>query len=431
MEDLTTTNTKTIDWKAWWSFALVSVIFFHITASTFTSLGIALPFMIEELAWSWSDAGIGFSVLAFMVGITGQVPAWTIQFFGTGATFAMGGVIMAIGFGLLATSTGIHQYFIGAGLAGIGYTLCAIVPGVAVINRCLPHRRSIAIGAYMTIGGLGGVAGPMIVTNVVAMTGSWRMHWWSMAVVSIVLVVLAIITFGGSRDANSDDAQAEKHDEEKHSENVATTDSDWRLRDVLRTPQYYVIVAAMTMTLFIGVTTNSWAPTHMATLGIAAGVAAGAMSAHAFVNAFSRAFGGMLATRVDPKWLLVSALTAEAIGMIALSLADNMIAIVIFAFAEGYGFGMCMFATTMLLVNYYGPKEAPKTIGTMYMITTPAAIGPFLGGVFGQIWGGFAGLFRVCAAVLLVCLVFTALMKPPHASANKKSVGAPSQARSD
>ncbi len=413
MGDLTNTGDSSIDWNGWWKFTLVSLIFFHLTASTFTSLGVALPFMIDELSWSWSYAGLGFSMLAFMVGITGRLPAWTMQRFGTGATFGIGGLILASGLGLLGFSTSLAEYFVGAALAGLGSTLCGIVPGVAVINHALPHRRSFAIGAYMTIGGLGGVAGPLIVTTVVAMTGSWRWHWWSVALANIVLVLLAVLTFGAKRQASPDSAPAVKPETEKHTQRVHATVRAWRLQDALRTPQYYVIVAAWTMTLFGGVTTNSWAVTHMGNLGISITIAAGALSAHAFVNAFSRAFGGALATWIDPKWLLVSALAAEIMGMLALASADNMVTIILFAFGEGYGFGMCMFATTILLVNYYGPKEAPKTMGTMHMISTLAMIGPVLGGVIGDTFGGFSGLFRVYAVILFGCLVAAALMKPP------------------
>ena len=138
-----------------------------------------------------------------------------------------------------------------------------------------------------------------------------------------------------------------------------------------------------------------------------------ALSIHAFINAFSRAFGGALATWVDPKWLLVSALAAETMGMIALSMADNVVAIALFTLGEGYGFGMCLFATAILLVNYYGPKEAPKTMGTMHLITTVAMLGPVVGGFVADAFGGFAGLFRTYAVVLLICLIAVAMMRPP------------------
>ena len=405
-------SSSSVAWQGWMKFALVSLIFFQITAATFTSLGVALPFMIKDLTWSLSSAGLGFSVLSFMVGIAGRIPSWTLRKFGTRATYGIGGAIMTAGFVLLALTTGLNQYLAGAALAGLGYTLCAIVPGVAVINQWLPHKRSFAIGAYMMIGGLGGVAGPLIVTSVVLSTQSWRMHWWLMAASIAVLATLAIISLRSRPDHHADESTMALP-AEKHSSSVYSTQFEWHFGDVLRTPQYYVIVAAMTITLVGGVTTNSWAVTHMGNLGVVIAVAAGALSAQAFINSSSRAFGGILAARIDPKWLLVSGLIGEIIGMLALGTADNMTMMVLFAVGEGYGFGMCLFSTTILLVNYYGPKEAPKTLGTMHLITTVAMVGPVLGGIVADKVGGFAEVFRTYAVLMAICLIAVVLMRPP------------------
>jgi MFS family permease len=399
-------------WQNWAKFALVSLIYFQITASTFTSLGVALPFMVEDLEWSWSNAGLGFSVLAFMVGIAGRLPSWTLRRFGVRATFASGGALMTSGFVLLASTTDLKQYFIGAGLAGLGFTLSAIVPGVAVINHLLPHRRSLAIGMYMMIGGLGGVAGPLMVTSVVAVSGSWRMHWWIMAALIAGLALMAIVFLRIHKENEVDHSEADLG-AEKHSDRVYMTKVEWPFSHVLRTPQFYIIAAAMTMTLFGGVTTNSWAVTHMGNMGVAVGIAAGALSVQALVNSMSRAVGGVLATRLDPKWLLAAGLIGEITGMIALSIADSPVTIAIFAIGEGFGFGMCLFAATILLVNYYGPKESPKTMGTMHLITTLAMLGPFLGGYIADQSGGFADVFIAYAIAMTICLIAVILMRPP------------------
>ena len=85
---------------------------------------------------------------------------------------------------------------------------------------------------------------------------------------------------------------------------------------------------------------------------------------------------------------------------------------------------MCLFSTTILLVNYYGPKEAPKTLGTMHLITTIATLGPVLAGYVADNLGGFAGVFRTYAVVLAICLVAVALMRPPvlHTATPEQSV---------
>lgn len=401
--------------RRWLPFAIVSALFFHITGSTFTSLGVVLPFMIDDMAWNGSEAGAGFSLLALMVGLASTLPAWTLRKFGIRATFGIGGLIMASGFALLALSDGLNQYYIAMGLLGVGYTLCCMVPAIHVINNWLPDRRSFAIGLYMTIGGLGGVAGPMIVTSIIGASDSWRVHWWAMAAASLFLgLVAALFVRGQPPGMRTDGQRATPPREEKRSHRVFKAESDWQFRELVRTPQFHVIVASLTITLLCGLTANSWAVTHMVSLGIPLTMAAGALSAHAAINSLSRALGGVLGTRIDPKWLLVSGLAAEIVGMLALSVADNPAAIVIFALCEGYGFGMCLFATTVLLVNYFGASDTPESLGTMNLITTVAMVGPVLAGFISDTFGSFAGAFQGYSVILFIILVAAIAMKPPQ-----------------
>ena len=400
--------------KRWWMFALASAFFFFITAATFSSLGVVLPYMIEEFSWSWSQAGTGFSLLALLVGLAGTLPAWTIRRFGIKATYVIGSAIMACGFVLISTGTGLYQYWLGAGLLGLGFALCATVPGIHLINNWLPDRRSFAIGMYMTLGGLGAVAGPPVVTLIVSITDSWRAHWWSMATAILALMVLAIAFINNRPVENDKTGVANTLEEEKTSDRVFKTKTDWRYREVLLTPQYYVIVAALTLTLFCTLTMNSWAFTHLGMLGISTALATLALSADGAVNALSRALGGIIATRIDPKWLLVAALIGEMIGMLALSVADNPGALIFFAIGEGFGFGMCFLATALLLLNYFGEKDNPEILGTMNFITTAAMAGPVIAGYLGDKVGGFSIAFQLNAALLLIIIIAVAVMKPPQ-----------------
>lgn len=399
--------------RRWWLFAIASLFFFFITAATFSSLGVVLPYMIEEFSWSWSEAGTGFSLLALMVGLAGTLPAWTIRRFGIKATYVAGSVTMACGFILIAAGTGLYLFWAGASLLGVGFALCATVPGIHLINDWLPDRRSSAIGLYMTLGGLGAVAGPPIVTSIVGITDSWRIHWWSMTAAILALMLLAGAFISGRVTEDNEAGAADARGEEATSEKVFKTRADWRYRDALRTPQYYVIVAALTLTLFCTLTMNSWAFTHLGMLGISTALATLALSADGAVNALSRAVGGMLATRIDPKWLLVAALVGEMVGMLALSVADNPAALVLFAVGEGFGFGMCFLATALLLLNYFGEKDNPELLGTMNFLTTAAMLGPVLAGYIAGKAGGFSLPFQLNAALLLIMIVFVIGMKPP------------------
>jgi MFS transporter, OFA family, oxalate/formate antiporter len=390
----------------WLLFAVISAIYFTISAATFSSLGIVLPYMISELSWSWSQAGTGFSLLALLVGLASALPAWTIRRFGIAATYGIGGAIMVAGFGLLALTSGIYGYLVAAAMLGLGFALCAVVPAVYLLNGWMPDNRSAVIGAYFTVGGLGAVAGPLAANGFMAATHSWRLYWWSMAAVMAVLTLLALIFVKRPpvvAAAAAGDARADAHGNLR----------DWHFREAIRTPQYWVISLSMTATLLCVLTTSSFAPAHMTALGISTGMAATVLSTNGAVGALSRYLGGALATRIDPKWLLVAGLFGEGIGMAALSVADNHLALGVFAVSEGFGFGMVLLATTVLLVNYFGPSENPEIYGTFNLITTLAMVGPYIGGLIKDIFGGFGGLFQGCAVCMLVIVALAVAMRPP------------------
>ena len=259
----------------WLLFAVISAIFFLISGATFSSLGVVLPSMIKELSWTWSQAGAGFSLFALTVGLASTVPAWIIRRFGIKATYGVGGAVMTAGFSLFALTNSFDSYLIAAALLGLGFASCATVPAVYLLNGWMPERRSAVIGAYMTIGGLGAVAGPLAANKILAVTHSWRMHWWAMAAAMLALTALALLFVKRPPTPTAGATGEESAPPEQAAERVYRTRRDWRFRDAIRTPQYWTIAIAMTVTLLCVLTTSSWAVTHLGTLGISAGIAAG------------------------------------------------------------------------------------------------------------------------------------------------------------
>jgi len=93
--------------------------------------------------------------------------------------------------------------------------------------------------------------------------------------------------------------------------------------------------------------------------------------------------------------------------------ADEWVAISVFFIGDGFGFGICLFATAVLLVNYFGASDNPEIYGTFNLVTTAAMIGPYAGGLAADHFGGFAGVFQAYAAALLLVVALAAFMRPP------------------
>src|SRR4051812_10748196 len=136
----------------WLTLALMSALYFIITAATFGSLGLALPAMVAELHWSWTAAGFGFTLLGFFCGITSAVPASLIRRFGVRAALLAGCLVMGLAFLCLAQTAGLWGYFLGASLAGVGFTFFGSVPAAHLLSRVV-RPAPFALRVVLTLSG--------------------------------------------------------------------------------------------------------------------------------------------------------------------------------------------------------------------------------------------------------------------------------------
>ena len=162
--------------RAWAGLAALSLLFFLITAGSFTALGAVLPDMVASLGWSWTSAGLGYTILGVACGLASYAPAVLIRRIGARATICCGVVLMAMGFACFSVLASLPLYWIGAGLIGVGFALTATIPATYVLSRAFKHA-SAAFGAYFTSGALGGAGGPLLYSALRTVAPDWRVYW--------------------------------------------------------------------------------------------------------------------------------------------------------------------------------------------------------------------------------------------------------------
>jgi MFS family permease len=389
--------------RAWLTLALMSALYFIITAATFGSLGMVLPAMVKELGWNWTGAGFGFTLLGFFCGITSAVPATLIRRFGVRAALLCGCVVMGLAFLCLAQTGGLLGYFLGASLAGLGFTLLDSVPATYLLSR-LFARPSFVIGLFFTIGGLGGVAGPLLYTFILGATGNWRSYW--MVAGGLIILIGMVAAF--AVDARSDEAGAAGADPEISTES-------WSFRQALQTRQFWLIAAAFAAFQFCGITASAVSVAHLTQHGVAAAVAGSMMSVEALVNSSARFLGGILTRFVKAKTLLCLSLGCLVAGMLALSEARDLPMMLVYAAGIGIGYGMTLFSSTILLLDYFGRGPYLELYSTVNLISTVGAVAPTLAGVTRDQTGSFTLFFVGLAALVALVLLSVLMMRPPHA----------------
>ena len=388
--------------RAWLTLGSVSLLFFLVTALTFSSLGVVLPAMVGELNWSWSGAGIGFSLLGVFTGITSTIPAMAIRRFGVRATLLAGGVVIAAAFAAMAAAQDLTLYFIGCSLSGLGFTLLATVPGTYLLSRCF-RRPDFAFGLYFTIGGLGGVAGPPLYFLTHALSGGWRDFW----IVAAVLTLAAAIISALLVDADTDLSQS-------GGETLEITQESWTARAALRTPQFAVIAAAYSVFLIVDITVNAWSVSHLISHGVAATFAGSMISVGALINAGARLGGGVVSRFIPVRSLLVGALAILILGLIALCAAGGGPLMLAYAAGIGIGSGLTFFASTILLLDYFGRRPNLELFSIVNVISTVGSVGPAFGGYIADRTGSFVPAFAILAGLVFLVLLAVLWMKPPH-----------------
>lgn len=396
----------------WSILILLGAIYFLATATTFTSLGVVLPGMIDELKWSWTEAGFGFTLLGLTCGLSSFLPSIFIRNIGVRLTLLFGTLVFIGGFYSLYITQNISTYFLGTALLGIGFTFLATVPGTYVISR-LFEKQSMAFGLYFTIGGLGGVAGPWIYFYASNQMGSWRMHW---ILCALYLSVVTFITLCTLCEGDKERAHAKNIMQKQAAEPpkaIYRTKDIWTARRALRTWQFYLIAATYTAFLWCGITVNSFAVAHIEDRGFSLTIAVSLLSTMAFVNAFSRLLGGAAGEWLDPKKLLICSLGIIVIGLISLSIATSWFWLLMFTLCVGIGYGMTFLASSVLLSNYFGRGPYLELFSVVNLISTLACLAPFFAGAIKDYTHSFTPAFLVIAAPVVIILIFTLLMRPP------------------
>ncbi len=407
-----------IDPRGWAMVFVFSLVLFTITAGTYNALGVVLPNMVADEHWNWTEAGFGFTLLGGATGASSFLPTILIRRFGVRATLLLGTTVMAGGFFALAQGHGAAPYFIGAALLGVGYQMMALIPGTYVLAALFKHR-ALPFGIYFASAALGGVAGPFFVYGLMhAFAGQWRVVWLVQMIAAIVVGAICALAVGGDASlakasAETDQAVADELAHAGHPR-VYRTQVDWTAAEALRTPQFYVLLAAYFGHLLIGVTVASDSVAHLTQGGVIAAVAVTMLSIEALMQMAGRTIGGIIGDRIDPRWLLILALGSLAVGSAALSVAHNLPMMLLFAVGSGVGFGLTLLTVSVLLLNYYGHRHNLEIFSLTCLIGTVSALGPTVGGVLRDATGGFASTFQIFAAVIGVIMVAVILMRPPR-----------------
>ncbi|MBT4979410.1 MAG: MFS transporter [Gemmatimonadetes bacterium] len=195
---------------------------------------------------------------------------------------------------------------------------------------------------------------------------------------------------------------------------VVPEDPAFTLRQVLRSPAYWIAVCCMASWSMSGTGVQFHIVSIFAGRGLEPAAVATMFSIYAFIIAGGRVGGGMLADRMPLNLLLALALVCQCAALISLNLVDAAWLPWVFPVCSATGSSLLMSVGETMWVRYYGRRHLGKIRGSVSTIGVAASgVGPFVMGVAFDYFGGFEQVLWGCAGLAAPLAVLALAATPP------------------
>ena len=253
--------------------AALSFIYFLSIGTVFYGFAVTLPEMIQAFSWSRTQGSLGFSIIGASLGLSGPIVAMLIKRLGARTTILIGGLIVAIGTLGVYFSNSLWQFYLSAGLfLGFGLALQTIIPGSQVISNWFARRRALALGFFMSSGGLGAFIVSPLFAAIMEATGSWRVIWLIMTATALGSSLIGYLLvrdhpadkgafIDGIDPADSDTTESSRG--ETGNRRVHQTMVQWQVGDALRTASFWIIVVGASLVALGGSLVQSQSLLHL------------------------------------------------------------------------------------------------------------------------------------------------------------------------
>ncbi|MBI4318976.1 MAG: MFS transporter [Chloroflexi bacterium] len=382
-----------------------------VTFGTEGSFGVLFKPMISEFGWDRASLSLAVSIAMIFYGISQTIMGRLADQLGPRVIIAFGGLMVAVGIGLLATATEIWQVYVYFGvIAAIGYGGVAPVTMAALVARWFTRRRALALSIATT-----GLSAGTILVIPAAMYMVLQLDWrWTAFILAVVagIVVLPLAAFvirsnpgdvggvanGADRSDAADGAVAAEPRERRVPASLAIRQrSFWQL----------------SVGLFVCGFTWSLVMTHFIPfaldLGIPEMLAANALSLTSSVAVVGSIGTAALSDKYGRSKLLGLVYFLRGSSFFMLPWVTSVPMLYVFAVVHGTGRLASVPLSSALTGDLYGRRSVGTVFGMIYLIhQVGASLGSYVGGVVYDLTGSYLGAFLLAAVMGLVATATSA-----------------------
>lgn len=366
----------------------------------------------SDFALSKSAAALPFSVDIGMIFIGTFIGGRIQDTKGPRVVALTGGVIYSIGVLLAGLASNAGQFWLlilGYGvIAGFGLGFAYIVP-IAMLQKWFPDHRGLITGIAVGGFGFGAVITSPVAQQLVA-------HYAAVPTRSFLwlgVAYLVMVLVGGSFFRNPPEGYAVPGWTPPARSAVVATTRDYSLTEALRTPQWYLLTAVLTLNVTAGIALISVAAAAATDIaGYSAAAAATLVGVMGLFNGGGRVFWGWVSTHIGRMTAFLCMLGLQAICFFLLPHAGAaglfavLTSLVYLCYGGGFG------AMPATAGDFFGLRNAGAVYGLMIVgWSIGGVVGPLL--VAALIDGtSYTLAFTTIAIIAAVALVLPIVTKP-------------------
>jgi len=377
--------------------------------ATYLAFGVFFKPVLTEFGWTRAMTSGAFSLSMIMQGLIGIVMGGLTDRLGPRLVMSLCGLFLGLGYLLMSQIGTVWQLYLCYGvIIGIGMS-GSWVPLLSTVARWFVKRRGMVTGIVVTGTGIGTLVGPPV-ANWLISTYGWRTSYIVLGGIVLVVVVLAAQLL--KRDPTRM-GQVPYGEKEGGEQGLKSGAEGFSLKEAVYTRQFWLFFAMLFCFGLCVFAIMVHIVPHVTDLGIQAASAANILAAVGGLTIVGNVVLGSAGDRIGHRQVFIIGFILVSAALFWLVPATEVWMLYLFAVVFGFAQGGCATTESPLIAELFGLSSHGLIFGVIGIgFTLGAATGPLLTGYIFDVTGNYELAFLVCAAICIVGLVLTALLRP-------------------
>jgi len=396
---------------------IISFLIMSLTLGLHGSFGIFFKPIMEELGWTRTVISGAFSLSQIMGGLIGIVMGGLNDRFGPRAVMTISGLLIALGYLLMSQIHAVWQLYLFYGIM-ISVSIAIFTPLLSTVARWFVHRRGMMTGIVFAGSGVGMLIMPLVVNWIIS-AYDWRISCLVLGAVILIVVVLAAQFLKRDPGQVGQKAYGENNtrEEELQLETKALSP-----KEAMLTRQFWLFFATMICYGFCVFSIQVHIAPYATDIGISATGAATVLATVGGASIIGQIGLGSAGDKIGYRRTFLIGMVFILLAVFMLTLAKELWAFYLLAVFLGLAWGDCSTQESPIVAWLFGLASHGLLLGFFaFSFTIGAAIGPVMFGYIFDVTGNYQFGFLVCAAISVVAIILTILLKPPISESTLKT----------